>query len=72
MLLLSKGNHEPYPSYILQTENILNCETQEKVNLPACVTLREPSLFLKIFSQTKHFFTCSLPKAFLKLDLLSV
>ena len=55
MLLLSKDNHESYPSCILQTENILNCETQEKVSLPACVTWIEPSLFFKIFSQTKHF-----------------
>ena len=36
-VLLIKDNHESFPTYMSQTKNILNRETQGKVSLPGCV-----------------------------------
>ena len=54
-VLLIKDNHESFPTYLSQTKNILNRETQGKVSLPGCVIWTDLSFFLKSCSQTKTF-----------------
>ena len=54
-VLLSKDNHEPFPTYVSQTKNFLNREMQEKVSLPGCVIRTDFSFSLKSCLQTKNF-----------------
>ena len=54
-VLLIKDNHESFPTYLSQTKNILNRETQGKVSLPWLCYMDRPFLLFKVLFANQDF-----------------